>query len=286
MYIKELQTLFVMSMLAISCLSGCQVVNIKQQTVDTVITNERSNILTGDTLSETTLHVLSMAGLQVKSCNVDLDECIQGISNITAIQDEQLYSSASELYLAKAIELSKTSDCKLPSTRYEAKPELGQSKSSLCFEKTLLLLDKSIRYSYLYLFETERQPQDRIFDNRQVQVRDFYNHALTKLLVHKNARLNYDPQKSTIKIGEINYKLDFSDYPELVNAEVKRFESSTSLNFSGFRFINRRDGFGSEFIAIQVETQNKLEREYIWRNYLHIDLIGRTEYERIFSNAV
>ena len=41
--------------------------------------------------------------------------------------------------------------------------------------------DNSIRYSYAYLFKTERQPQDRIFNNRQVQIRDFYNQALAKL---------------------------------------------------------------------------------------------------------
>ena len=44
------------------------------------------------------------------------------------------------------------------------------------------MLDKSIRYSYAYLFKTERAPQDRIFDNRQVQIRDFYNLAIAHLI--------------------------------------------------------------------------------------------------------
>ncbi len=46
------------------------------------------------------------------------------------------------------------------------------------------------------------QPADRIFDNRQVQIRDFYNQALQNWLTA--IALRYQPQEVTqqIKVGQ------------------------------------------------------------------------------------
>lgn len=96
------------------------------------------------------------------------EACIADLEKIPQIQEEQLLSTASELYLSKALALSESYNC--------------QANNDDCLEQELQALDKSIRYSYAYLFKSSRQPQDRIFDNRQVQIRDFYNQALNQLV--------------------------------------------------------------------------------------------------------
>ncbi|MFI7969217.1 alpha/beta hydrolase, partial [Acinetobacter baumannii] len=80
----------------------------------------------------------------------------------------------------------------------------------------LSLLDKSIRYSYAYLFSTKRKPNDRIFDNRQVQIRDFYNQAIAKMVSVYDLRY---PKKNVVEpqihIGKSVYSIDFEFHKQL-----------------------------------------------------------------------
>ena len=159
-------------------LSGCQVVSVKNQALNVTIANERDSILTRNKLSEASLNVLSMTGSEAKPCIEEPSECVAKLAQIPQIQDEQLLSTASEIYLAKAMTLSDSANCRvsmLAKRHSEARQKADQQKYHTCLDQSLTMLDKSIRYSYAYLFETKRLPKDRIFDNRQVQIRDFYN---------------------------------------------------------------------------------------------------------------
>ncbi len=181
---KRNSALFTVILLG-SILSGCQVVNVKQQALNVTIANERNSILTQDKLSEASLNVLSMSGQEAKTCTDSPDTCVNQLKNLPQILDEQLLSAASEMYLAKAMALSDSSECKISRfTKHKASDEQKaiQNKYDDCLDQQLSLLDKSIRYSYAYLFSTKRQPTDRIFDNRQVQIRDFYNQAIAKMV--------------------------------------------------------------------------------------------------------
>ncbi|KAA5754025.1 alpha/beta hydrolase, partial [Klebsiella pneumoniae] len=126
------------------------------------------------------------------------------------------------------------------------------------------LLDKSIRYSYAYLFSTKRQPTDRIFDNRQVQIRDFYNQAIAKMVSVYDLRY---PQKNVVEpqihIGKSVYSIDFEFHRQLSGQKLEKLISSYNLNFSGLRTINRRDGFGSEFVAVFPSSGKEDINEYI-----------------------
>jgi hypothetical protein len=62
---KRNSALFTVILLG-SILSGCQVVNVKQQALNVTIANERNSILTQDKLSEASLNVLSMSGKKLK----------------------------------------------------------------------------------------------------------------------------------------------------------------------------------------------------------------------------
>ena len=244
-------------------LSGCQVVSVKNQKINVTIANERDSILTRSKMSEASLNVLSMTGREAKICTETPDTCITELDKIKEIQDEQLFSTASEVYLTKALALASSSDCKISlisKHQSEEKQKATQQKYETCQVQQLSMLDKSIRYSYAYLFKTERQPQDRIFNNRQVQIRDFYNQALAKLI-----SLEVDQKNSTsvIKAGNSTYTIDFSNYPELEKNKPEALLSTYSMNFSGLRSINRRDGFGAEFVTVLKEPKKAEEDKYI-----------------------
>ena len=265
--------LFAFTLLSTIALNGCQVVSLKQQAVDVTLANERNSILTQKKLSEASLNVLSMSGKEANICMQSPNECIADLHKIPQIQDEQLLSTASELYLAKAMSLSDSSECKI-SKLSKHKPadeqKLIQQNYESCLDQKLEALDKSIRYSYAYLFKTSRQPQERLFDNRQVQIRDFYNQALTQLVNGHRLRNPSTNLTPTIKIGKSTYTIDIQAYQRLQNMKLEKFISSYNMNFSGLRAINRRDGFGSDFVAVFPSTDSSSqENKYILNPLTH-----------------
>lgn len=247
-------------------ISGCQVVSVKNQALNVSIANERDSILTRKKMSEASLNVLSMTGREAKTCTDNPSECITDLEQISEIQDEQLLSTASEAYLTKALELSNASQCNISlinKYQSEDKQNNHHQQYNQCLDQQMALLDKSIRYSYAYLFKTQRQPQERLFDNRQVQIRDFYNQALAKLITNYGLRYTSEKVPNEIKIGKSIYLINYDHYPEITNQKIESLLSSYNLNFSGLRSINRRDGFGSEFIATLPAPEYKDTGKYI-----------------------
>lgn len=242
-------------------LTGCQVVSVKSQGINVTIANERESILTRNKLSEASLNVLSMTGREANICSDQPEECIRELQQIPQVQDEQLLSTASEVYLAKALNFENSSDCKigiLTSTKSEEKQQLQQVNYDKCLDQQLYMLDKSIRYSYAYMFKTKRAPQDRIFDNRQVQIRDFYNLALAKLVSAYGLRHKPTQVEKRIKVSDSIYSINFDHYPQLKEQKIEQLLSSYNLNFSGLRSINRRDGFGSEFVVVLPQVKDEI----------------------------
>ena len=242
-------------------LTWCQIVSVKNQAINVTIANERESILTRNKLSEASLNVLSMTGREAKICSDEPEQCVQELQQIPQIQDEQLLSTASEVYLAKALTFENSSDCKtsiLTSTRSQEKQRLQQVTYDKCLDQQLYMLDKSIRYSYAYMFKTKRRPQDRIFDNRQVQIRDFYNLALAKLVSAYGLRHKPTEVEHRIKVGNSIYSINFDHYPQLKEQKIEQLLSSYNLNFSGLRSINRRDGFGSEFVVVLPQVKDDI----------------------------
>ncbi|ANF81617.1 alpha/beta hydrolase [Acinetobacter sp. NCu2D-2] len=256
------------SLLLMTSLSGCQVVSVKKQAINVSISNERDSILTRDKLSEASLNVLSMTGREAKNCMDQPAQCVEELRKIPQILDEQLYSASSELFLAKSLELAKSSDCKpgiLNKTQSEEKKQLQKKNQEKCIDQQLAMLDQSIRYSYAYLFKTQRAPQDRIFDNRQVQIRDFYNLAIAHLIHAYDERHQSHEASRQLKIVDSTYHLNFDHYPQVKDKKMEQLVSTYNMNFSGLRSITRRDGFGSEFLVVLPEDKSNaaLKSKYI-----------------------
>jgi len=258
MHYKMNKAFVLCSLLFTTILTGCQVVSVKEQAFNVTISNERDSILTRDKLSEASLNVLSMTGREARICTEQPQECVEALKEIPQILDEQLLSTASELYLAKSLQLGKGSECKssvLTKTQSEEKKQLQKQNIQKCQDQQLAMLDQSIRYSYAYLFKTQRAPQDRIFDNRQVQIRDFYNLAISHLIHVYSERHQAKEGSRKIQVGNSIYTVDFENYPEIKDQPFEKLMSTYNMNFSGLRSITRRDGFGSEFVVVLPEEK-------------------------------
>ncbi|RAZ04518.1 alpha/beta hydrolase [Acinetobacter sp. SM1B] len=258
MHYKMNKAFVLCSLLFTTVLTGCQVVSVKEQAFNVTISNERDSILTRDKLSEASLDVLSMTGREARICTEQPQECVEALKEIPQILDEQLLSTASELYLAKSLQLGKGSECKssvLTKTQSEEKKQLQKQNIQKCQDQQLAMLDQSIRYSYAYLFKTQRAPQDRIFDNRQVQIRDFYNLAISHLIHVYSERHQAKEGSRKIQVGNSIYTVDFENYPEIKDQPFEKLMSTYNMNFSGLRSITRRDGFGSEFVVVLPEEK-------------------------------
>ncbi|KAA8735620.1 alpha/beta hydrolase [Acinetobacter qingfengensis] len=250
-------------------LSGCQVVSVKQQKLGITMSSERDSILTQDKLSEASLNVLSMTGREAKKCIVDPEGCLHDIQQIPEVPDEQFLSTGSEIYLANANQLKSDSQCNAKNLEKkfkddQTKQEITQQYQS-CMRNQLEALNQSIRYSYAYLFSSKRPPQQRLFDNRQVQVRDFYNQAIANLINIYNDQTTQAPTNfnKPILIGKSRYHIDLSQYPSLHLDQVDKLISTYNLKFSGLRSMSRRDGFGSEFVIEMKKDQEKQFNQYM-----------------------
>lgn len=232
-----------------SILSGCQLVKIKQNHLQSALNQKTDHILTKNKLSEATRSFLLLQNTEASQCLTEIDRCIEQLAKNDILDKDQFYSAASELYLNKAIDLQKQNQCTSVLASSFAKTT---TPSQNCRDLQLSYFDKSLRYSYVYLFLSSQAPETRLFDLRQGQVRTFYNVALSQLMSKAYDRFAYAKIPEQLMLGSSLYAFDLTHYPALQNAQVTKLQSSYTLNFSGFYSINRQEGLGAEFVIIKA----------------------------------
>jgi pimeloyl-ACP methyl ester carboxylesterase len=252
-------------------LSGCAVVRVSPQAAGVSLLEQRESVLTRNRLSEASVSVLSMTGQDPDTCLTQLDTCLSRLRDVPQMSSEQYLSTASELYLTQANRQQQLfghclADLNAPAPvqtvtlalrKTDTPTDLAQQEEQQaqqqqhCHKREQLALLDSIRYAYAYLMFSNRPAEARLFDNRQVQVRDFYNVAVSRLISHAFSQrpkdldltqpLILDQQQLHLHIQSLSLTR-FPMPEELVAAD--------DLGFRGLRAINRRDGFGVEFVAI------------------------------------
>lgn len=98
------------------------------------------------------------------------------------------------------------------------------------------------------MFATQIQPQHRPFNNKQIQVRDFYNQAVAYIVNHYRG-VESKEFTAKAKIGHSDYWVDLSQYPTLNPLQINQLISTYNLKFTGLGNISRRDGFGAELVV-------------------------------------
>ncbi|QHH95289.1 alpha/beta hydrolase [Acinetobacter gyllenbergii] len=239
-------------------LSACQLVKLQQRSLSASLADKTQSILTRPQLSDATQNTLLLSGLKIDQCISQPDQCVQTLQQKLTDNSEQSYAAASEIYLTRALQLSHEKHCDIPLSQIQ-----HSTKQNQCLDQVLTLLDQSIRFSYAYLFETQHTPQQRIFDQRQTQVRLFYNVALSRLITTAYLRYQFTHFPKQLLINQHRYSFNFDDYPELATTDIQLLQSSYNMRFSGFYSVNRRDGFGSEFVLV-AKNKQPLNPNYIY----------------------
>ena len=246
-----LTRLFVLGVIIPLC-TACQLVKVKEQRIDHAIRSKSENILTQDRLSTETISLLKLLSLSPQQCAAAFSACLNRLNSQTSIAADERYAALSELYLAQALDLAKQRGCN---------PAPSQNKNP-CLEQSLEAFEQSLRYSYVYLFKMQESPSTRVFDQRQMHVRSFYNLALSRLITTSYHLQPYQQIPVQFQVKQRPYNLNIEHYPELKNKNIERVQSSYTLNFSGFYQINRQDGLGAEFVMVTA-AQPSAKNDFI-----------------------
>ncbi|MEY2863982.1 MAG: hypothetical protein RLY58_1689 [Pseudomonadota bacterium] len=267
--------------LTLSCtfFAGCAVVRVSPQATRVSLIEQRESTLTRQRLSDASLSVLAMTGQNQDECLSQFNSCIAHLSAVPQLLSEHYLSTLSELYLSHATQLQQQfPQCVIAldtptapnhlqiqlrsPTKYTTAQHTHaiRQQRAQCYAPEQAALLSSIRYAYAYLMYSNRPAEARLFDNRQVQVRDFYNVAVSRLISQRFEQLAQDQQAAV----DLNQPIVMGNqrlYVHIQSLSLRRFPlpealvSANELGFSGLRSINRRDGFGVEFVAVLPNTR-------------------------------
>ncbi|PPT56477.1 hypothetical protein XarbCFBP8138_06800 [Xanthomonas arboricola] len=219
-------------------LSGCAMVTVQSHSSGDFIARTRGDVLSTGALSQASGETVQVAGLQPKACRSDPLPCLQQLATVAGIGDERRLATQAELWTAHAIALGGRD----PTTMSDAAVDAWL---------------EAARHAYAYLFFTDRAPSARAFENRQTQVRDYYNYAVQQVIERLFARAQQTGQseREPTSIGRWQVGIDMSAYrlPGGGNTPRAIFAAS-ALRFDGLRSTYRRDGFGAELVA-EVDPQ-------------------------------
>ncbi|AWH16741.1 hypothetical protein C1922_05130 [Stenotrophomonas sp. ZAC14D2_NAIMI4_7] len=218
--------------------SGCAMVTVKQVASSDSLVNKRSDVLNTGKLSPASRETLSAAGLDEAQCEKDFLVCRSTLLMTDDLNVEQRLSTLSELWVKAALALT-------PKKHVQGEPPMSDAALDAWLE--------AARYGYAYLFHSGRSPSDRAFEDRQTQVRDYYNYAAEKAAVvlftrARAAALAGEDYTQPLSAGSWTLA---SNYGQLQLKSIPaQLVPAGSVSFVGLRSTYRRDGFGAELVMV------------------------------------
>lgn len=247
----HIATLAVLTLLA----SGCAMVSVGSVSSEDYLSARRGDVLTTGNLSASARTALQVVGTDEARCNTGIAACRDLLIASIGLSDEQRLSTLAELWLHEALQSEEAQ---------KLEPANDALKAA-----TLSAYLESAKHAYAYLFFTGRTPDLRALEDRQAQVRDYYNFSTQQAVVGLFNRYRDQLEKSVSQ--EKTYLLDFSPWQvsgstagislshkgQLPNELV----AASSLTFKGLRNQYRRDGLGAELVAVFASSVVKREDE-------------------------
>lgn len=220
--------------------AGCAGVKVSSVSSSDYTALRRGDILTTNKLSVYTGAALQVVGINKKRCDDDGASCRKALMETIGLNNENRLSALAELWLQEAIKLDQ-----LPRDSGQVEPILNAYL-------------ETARHAYAYLFLTERTPSMRALEDRQTQVRDYYNFAVQQMLTTLFEYYREQPPKG--KDGEHGTSLQSGLWRITFRNEDVRLPDNrkipedlipaSSLSFAGLRNHYRRDGLGAELVAV------------------------------------
>lgn len=218
--------------------TGCAMVTVKQVASSDYLVNKRADVLNTGKLSPASRETLSAAGLDESQCEKDFLVCRSTLLMTDDLNVEQRLSTLSELWVKAALALT-------PKKQAANEPPMSDAALDAWLE--------AARYGYAYLFYSGRSPSDRAFEDRQTQVRDYYNYAAEKAAVVLFARaraaaLAGEDYTKPVSAGSWTLASDFQRLS--LKSIPKQLVPAGTVSFVGMRSTYRRDGFGAELVMV------------------------------------
>jgi len=221
-------------------LAGCSGVKVSSVSSSDYMALRRGDVLTTGELSAYTGAALQVIGIDKKKCDDEGAGCRKALKETIGLDSEKRLSALAELWLLEALELHK------------------QPRDIGRITTIISAYLETARYAYAYLFLTKRTPNMRALEDRQAQVRDYYNFAVQQTLTtlfeyyRRHPPTDFDSKRDvqlqcgdwhiTIKTGDVRLAESRTLPEELIPA--------SSLSFAGLRNQYRRDGLGAELVAV------------------------------------
>lgn len=222
-----------------SSLAGCAGVKVSAVSNDDYLALRRGDVLTTGNLSTSAGTALQVVGSDEKRCRADLPACRQVLEGNIGLGDEQRLSALAELWLKEAQDGAKVLSAEARTDAYL----------------------ESARHAYAYLFLTARTPDQRALEDRQTQVRDYYNFSVQQALGELFERYRGRPPQA--EDGEGNFRLHSGNWNIFGRMEDVRLAEgralpkelipAAALSFGGLRNQYRRDGLGAELVAVTAK---------------------------------
>lgn len=239
--------------LAATLLAGCAGVKVGSISPADYLAQRRGDVLTTGKLSTSAQEVLRVIGSDADLCGKSGPACRAALADSPGLSDEQRLSALSEAWLQVALAADKGGNA--------AESFAGPASADAAIQAWL----ETARHAYAYLFFTARKPRDRAFEDRQTQVRDYYNYAVQQAItglyrsyqragVGGTAGTNGapgDPGRPQVpQVGDWHIATDVTALRLPARSALPdELIPAASLTFSGLRNTYRRDGFGAELVA-------------------------------------
>lgn len=219
---------------ALLWLWGCAGVTVVPVHPKDYVAEQRGDILSTGRLSASTTEALRMLGIGATVCPSPEARCREALAVAALLGDDQRLSALAELWLQQALRL--------------AEPGWGRVDPDAVRDAYL----EAARYAYAYLFFTARRPSERAFEDRQTQVRDYYNFAEKEAITLIFPRYRGAPRTSpmTLREGVWNLHVRFETGRDGEQRLPQELIQASALVFTGIRSVYRRDGFGAEMLAV------------------------------------
>ncbi len=268
----KLKFLTALSLSFVLLFSGCTSVKVNNIGSEEYIANLRGDVITTGSLSKYSMAVLYMLDTEQEACLRDLENCRQGIEKTNLISLEQKLSALSELFLYSAL--------KLESNRKSIDPNDPLAYSEVpSTEKLVDAYLNSVRYSYAYLFFSNRKLEQRALEDRQTQVRDYYNYSVQKvvetLYAENKDNDDGDRENTRLEYRNWNLSLDLSEMPKgsVKHQKIRTFVPDTTLNFDGIRNQYTSEGIGARMVVQFEEDKDDAQNSWHEMPYLPVSLI-------------
>ena len=246
---------------ALVLLTGCAGVKVSSIEPSEYLAQRRADVLTSGTLSAATRESLRVIGSESKPCLAQADLCRQQIRQAIGLSDEQRLSALAELWTHEAI--------------LRDKQHSGEAIDAWM---------ETARYAWAYLFFTAKDPVKRAFEDRQTQVRDYYNfavqQAITGLFEARNQFSDGLPNDlahitgDQVRWQDWTLTIDGADIGQASQRHLpQELLAASSLSFSGLRNTYRRDGFGAELVAVFAPAAKDEQTAYAEARFPAITVI-------------